>query len=152
MSNSIEEKVEKIVKPIINKLNYELYDVQYLKEGKDFYLRITIDKENGISIQDCEKVNEAINDAIDNIDFIKESYYLEISSPGLERTLRKKEHFIKQLNQLITVKLFQGINSQKEFVGKLIKYDDSTLQIETDEKILEIDIKNIAIAKKYFDE
>ena len=88
--NSIESKVEKRLKPIIENLNYELYDVQYVKEGKDYYLRIIIDKDGTIDINDCEIVNNAITDILDEEDYIKEQYYLEVSSPGLERVLRKK--------------------------------------------------------------
>ena len=111
--NNIESKVELIVKNIINNLGYEIYDIQYTKEGQNNYLRIFIDKDGIIDINDCEKVNNAINDILDIEDPIKESYFLEVSSPGLERTLRKKEHYESQINNEIIVKLFKAIDKDK---------------------------------------
>ena len=87
---NIEEKVEMLIKPKVENIGYELYDVLYLKEGKNYILRIVIDNENGISLEDCEKVNNEITDILDEADYIKEQYYLEVSSPGIERILRKK--------------------------------------------------------------
>ena len=110
---SIEAKVEKKLKPIIENLGYSLYDVLYEKEGKDYYLRIIIDKQGTIDIKDCEIVNDAINDVLDEEDYIKKQYYLEVSSPGLERVLRKKEHFLKQIGNEIMVKLFKPIDKEK---------------------------------------
>ena len=86
---NIEEKVEALVEPIILKLEYNLYDVEYIKEGKDYFLRIYIDSDSGISLEDCEKVSNAINDVLDSANLIEEQYFLEISSPGIERTIRK---------------------------------------------------------------
>ena len=85
----IEEKVEQLVKDPIEKLGYSLYDVEYVKEGPEYYLRIYIDKESGIDLNDCEKVSNEINEILDKADYIKEQYYLEVSSPGIERKLRK---------------------------------------------------------------
>ena len=109
MALNIEKKVEELVKPIIEGLGYELYDVEYAKEGKEYYLRIFIDKETGISIDDCENVNNSINDILDQADYIKEQYYLEVSSTGLEKNLRKDEHFLKQIGNEIEVKLYKAI-------------------------------------------
>ena len=89
---SVEEKVEKLIEPIIEKIGYELYDVEYAKEGKNYFLRIFIDNEKGIDLNDCEKVNDAITDILDNENYIKEQYFLEVSSPGIERILRKDKH------------------------------------------------------------
>ena len=89
---NIEEKVEKLVKEPIEKIGYKLYDVEYSKEGKDYFLRIFIDKDNGIDLNDCEKVNDAISDILDEANYIKEQYFLEVSSPGIERILRKDKH------------------------------------------------------------
>lgn len=148
---SIEAKAEELLKPIIENLGYTLYDVQYAKEAKDYYLRITIDKEDGISIEDCEKVNNAIDEPLDIADFIEESYFLEVSSPGLERVLRKDWHFQKQIGNKINVKLFKPIEKQKEFEGILKFYGDNNLEIEVDEKIINIDTKNIALVKTVCD-
>ena len=148
---SIEKKVDNLLRPIIENLEYELYDVLYLKEGKDYILRIVIDKENGIDINDCENVNNAINDILDEVDYIKEQYLLEVSSPGIERILRKKEHFEKQIGNKISVKLFKAIDKQKEMVGILKAYNENELIIEQEEKEFIIEMKNIALAKTVFD-
>ena len=88
---SIEERVESLIESTVNNLGYELYDVEYAKEGKDYFLRIFIDKEEGIDLNDCEKVNDGINDLLDQADYNKEQYFLEVSSPGIERILRKEK-------------------------------------------------------------
>lgn len=149
--NNIECKTKELLEPIITDLNYILYDVQYLKDGKDYYLRITIDKDTGISIEDCEKVNNAIDDVLDNADFIKDSYMLEVSSPGIERNLRKPWHFEKQIGNEINVKLYQGINKKKELTGILKEYDKDFLKLQIEDEILEIENKNIAAAKTVAD-
>ena len=104
---SIEEKVTKLVEPIIENLGYELYDVEYAKEGKNYFLRIFIDNEKGIDLNDCEKVNDAVNDILDKENYIKEQYFLEISSPGIERVLRKDKHLEQNIGKDINVKLFK---------------------------------------------
>ena len=86
---NIEERVEAFIKPTIEKMEYDLYDVEYAKEGKNYFLRIFIDKPEGIDLEDCEKVSNEINDLLDEADYIKEQYFLEVSSPGIERVLRK---------------------------------------------------------------
>ncbi len=149
--NSIESKVEKRLKPIIENLNYELYDVQYVKEGKDYYLRIIIDKDGIIDIDDCENVNNAITDILDEEDYIKEQYYLEVSSPGLERVLRKKEHFLKQIGNEISIKLFKAIDKEKELIGVLKEYNDNEIILEVNNININIDLKNIALAKTIYE-
>lgn len=110
MSN-IEEKVEKLVKKPIEDLGYSLYDVQYVKEGQDYYLRIFIEKSNGsIDLNDCEKVNDGINDLLDKADYIKEQYFLEVSSTGLEKVLRRDEHLKQNFGKEVEVKLFKAID------------------------------------------
>ncbi len=148
---SIESKVEELLEPIIHNLSYELYDVQYVKEGKDYYLRITIDKEGGISIEDCETVNRAIDDILDKADYIKESYFLEVSSPGLERVLRKLAHFEKQIGNKIQVKLFKPVEHKKEWEGILKAIDENQLELETEENCIVLERKNIALAKTVCD-
>ena len=148
---SIEAKVEKKLKPIIENLGYSLYDVLYEKEGKDYYLRIIIDKQGTIDIKDCEIVNDAINDVLDEEDYIKKQYYLEVSSPGLERVLRKKEHFLKQIGNEIMVKTFKPIDKEKELKGILKEYNDNELILTQENKEIRIDIKNIALAKTIYE-
>lgn len=148
---NIEERVEELVKAPIEKLGYSLYDVQYAKEGKDYFLRIFIDNpENSISLEDCEKVNDEIEPLLDTADYIKEQYFLEVSSTGVERIIRKPQHFEENINELITVNLFKPVNNSKEFVGTLKKFDDETIYIQIDEQIIELERKNISLVKKYY--
>ncbi len=149
-STNIETRVEELLKSIIENIGYELYDVRYEKEGKDYYLRIIIDKPEGIDINDCEKVNNAINDILDEADYIKDQYFLEVSSPGLERILRKDKHFEKQIGNEISLKLFKAINKQKELIGILEEYNKDELTIKVDDETLKINLKDIAIAKTVF--
>ena len=151
-SKNIEEKVELLLAEKINNLGYEIYDVMYEKEAKDYYLRIIIDKIEGISIEDCEKVSNEINDKLDEADYIKEQYFLEVSSPGLERTLRKEKHFLKSIDAKILVKLYnKAENGKKEIEGILKEYNKEFLIIENDENKIKIDNKNIATVKTVFD-
>lgn len=149
---SIEEKVESLIKEKIQELGYELYDVQYSKEGKDYFLRVFIDKEDGIDLNDCEKVSNEINPLLDEKDFIKEMYFLEVSSPGIERVLRKDEHLKDVIGKEIEVKLFKPIEKQKEFVGILEDYNDDKiiLGLEENEEKTEIERKNISLMKLKF--
>ncbi len=150
MNNNIESKVTELLENIIIDLGYELYDVLYVKEGKDYYLRIVIDKPEGIDINDCEKVNNAINDILDEVDYIKEQYFLEVSSPGIERVLRKEKHYINQIGNEIDVKLFKPIEKQKELIGILTEYNSNEITLKVDEKEIKIDLKDIALAKTIF--
>lgn len=149
-SINIEKRVEELLKSIIENIGYELYDVRYEKEGKDYYLRIIIDKPEGIDINDCEKVNNAINDILDEADYIKDKYFLEVSSPGLERVLRKDKHFEKQIGSEINLRLFKPINKQKELIGILEEYNKEELTIKVEDKTFKINVKDIAIAKTVF--
>lgn len=150
MASNIETKVDNLLRKIIEDLGYELYDVVYEKEGKDYYLRIFIDKDGGIDLNDCETVNNAINDILDEADYIKDQYFLEVSSPGLERTLRKKEHFIKQIGNEIMVKLYRPIDKKKEFSGTLTCYNDDSIGLDIQGNEIKIDLKDIALAKTIF--
>ena len=127
---SIEERVESLVKEPINNLGYNLYDVMYVKEGKDYFLRIFIDNENGIDLNDCEKVNDAISDLLDNANYIKEQYFLEVSSPGIERIIRKDEHLNQNIGEKVSIKLFKALNGKKEYIGILKRYDSNIVEIE----------------------
>lgn len=150
-SNNIESKVQNLLEKIINDLGYDLYDVIYEKEGKDYYLRIIIDKTDGIDINDCEKVNNAINDILDEADLIKDQYFLEVSSPGVERNLRKEKHFKGQIGNEILVKLYKPLNNKKEIQGTLEDYIDDQVVIKTeDNESLKINKKDIALAKTIF--
>ena len=148
--NNIENKVTMLLEDIITNLGYDLYDVFYVKASKDYYLRIVIDKPEGIDINDCETVNNAINDILDEADYIKEQYFLEVSSPGVERTLRKEKHYESQIGKEIEVKLFKPIDKQKELIGILEEYNDKEITINLGDKNIKIDLKDIALAKTIF--
>ena len=150
---NIEEKVKKLVKPIIQKIGYELYDVEYAKEGKNYFLRIFIDNEKGIDLNDCEKVNDAITDILDKEDYIKEQYFLEVSSPGIERVLKKDKHLEQNKGKQIQVKLFKkDENGMKEYLGILKEFDSEKITIQQEQTMKEIDIerKNISQIKTVY--
>ena len=147
---SIEERVENLVEPKIKELGYNLYDVQYDKEGKDYFLRIFIDKPEGIDLNDCEKVNDGINSLLDEADYIKEQYFLEVSSPGIERVLRKDSHLQSAIGKEIEIKLFKPLNNKKEYVGILEKFDEENIVIMQENEELQIDRKNISLMKEKY--
>ncbi len=149
---SIEERVEMLLKPTIEKIGYDLYDVEYAKEGKNYFLRVLIDKPEGIDLTDCEKVNNAINDLLDEADYIKEQYFLEVSSPGIERILKKDKHLEQNKNKEVQVKLFKkDENGKKEYQGILQEFDEEkieiTLENETDVNTNKIEIERKKIAQ-----
>ena len=150
--SKIEENVEHLITIPINNLGYEVYDVIYAKEGKDNFLRIFIDNSSGISLEDCEKVNNEITDMLDEANYIKEPYYLEISSPGVERHIRKDKHLEANINEEISIKTFSLIpeTNSKDLIAKLKSFDKDTITIEVDDKIIKIDRKNIILIKKIY--
>lgn len=150
---NIEEKIENRISKIIEDLGYKLYDVQYVKEGKDYFLRVFIEKENGeIDLNDCENVNNAITDVLDEEDYIKEQYFLEVSSTGVEKMIRKEKHLKDNVGELITVKLFKPVEGTKELVGQLVDFDSNCLKIKIDTDVIEeIERKNISLIKKFYD-
>ena len=143
----IEEKVEGVLQKPIEDLGYQLYDVEYSKEGKDYYLRVYIDKEEGIDLNDCEKVSNAINGLLDELDYLKEAYFLEVSSPGIERTLRKDKHFQEAIGEQVIVKLFKPVEEKREWIGLLTQCDTNKIVLEIENHNLEIDRNNVAIVK-----
>lgn len=147
---NIENKVNDLLKVKINSLGYDLYDVEYVKVGKDYFLRIYIDKETGIDLNDCEKVSNEINEILDEKDLIKDQYFLEVSSPGIERILRKDEHLNANIGKTIEIKLFKPIEKQKQYIGELVGFDDEKIEIKI-EDVISIDRKNIAQIKTVYD-
>ena len=143
---SLEKKIEDLVKPIIENLGYKVYDVIYQKEGKDNYLKIFIDSDKGIDLNDCEKVNNSVNNILDEKDYIKAQYYLEISSPGLERNLRRDEQFLDNINKKIEVHLYNSINNNKTVIGILKEYNEDNIVIDD----IKIEKSNIASAKTIY--
>lgn len=146
---NIEEKVENLITKTINDLGYDLYDVEYVKEGKDYFLRIYIDSEEGIDLDDCEKVSNAINELIDKEDYIKEQYFLEVSSSGVERVLRKDKHLKANIGKEIIIKLFKQINGKKQYKGILKDFDENFITILEQEEI-KIDRKNVSQIKTVY--
>jgi len=148
---SIEERIESLVEKKINDLGYELYDVEYAKEGREYYLRIFIDKPEGIDLNDCEKVNDGINDLLDQADYIKEQYFLEVSSPGIERTLRKDKHLEANIDSLVEIKLFKPIEKQKVIQGILKQFNSEVLELELEDRTIEISRKDISVIKTVYE-
>ena len=149
---SYEKKAEALILPIINKNNYELVDVEFVREGSNWFLRAYVDKEGGFSVNDCEKVSREFSDLLDKEDFIEESYILEISSPGLGRPLKKDKDFERSIGEEVEVKLYKAFEEQKEFSGALEAYDAQTVTIgfeDNTEKTFER--KNIALIRLAID-
>lgn len=147
---SIEEKVESLLKEKIESIGYDLYDVEYAKEGPNYFLRIFIDKPEGIDLEDCEKVNNEIMELLDEADYIKEQYFLEVSSPGVERVLKKDKQLEQNIGNEVQIKLFKkDENGQKEYQGILKSFDEQTITIEQEQEIA-IERKNIAQIKTVY--
>lgn len=128
-----ETRTEKLLLPIAEKNQVEIYDIEYVKEGSDWYLRAYIDKEGGVNINDCEAVSRALSDELDREDFIEDAYILEVSSPGLGRTLKKDKHLQKSLLEKVEIKTYKPISGKKEFEGILKAFDDKTITLEAQE-------------------
>ena len=144
----IEEKVEELIKGKIENIGYSLYDVEYAKEGPNYYLRVYIDSPNGIDLNDCEKVSNEINELLDQADYIKEQYFLEVSSPGVERILRKDSHLAENIGKQVEAKLYKkDENGNKNYIGELKAFDNDTITIDE----FKFDRKNIAQLKTVFD-
>ena len=145
---SYEKKAEALILPIINKNNYELVDIEFVREGSNWFLRAYVDKEGGFSVNDCEKVSREFSDLLDKEDFIEESYILEISSPGLGRPLKKDKDFERSIGEEVEVKLYKVFEEQKEFSGTLEAYDANTVTLgfEDDTKKT-FEKKNIALIR-----
>jgi len=136
----IEARTEELVMPLITKHQFELVDVEFVKEGSNRYLRLYIDKEGGITVNDCEAISRPLSDMLDVEDYIEESYILEVSSPGLGRPLKKDKDFKRHLGDEVEIRLFRPVDRKKEWEGILTAYDDHTVTIETEdgeEKVFE---------------
>ncbi len=147
-----EQKTEKMLAPILEENHFELVDVEYVKEGGSWYLRAYIDKPGGITVDDCEVVNRALGDLLDQDDFIEDSYILEISSPGLGRPLKKERDFERSLGEEVEIRTYRMVNKQKEFRGILKAYDKDTVTIEMEDgEESTFDRENIALIRLAFD-
>ena len=155
---SYEAKAEELLLPIVTKLGIEIYDVEYVKEGSDYYLRAFIDKPEGVNINDCETVSRAFSDVLDEADPIPDAYILEVSSPGLGRTLKKDKHLQKSIGEEVEIKLFKPIEKCKDFSGILESFDAEKLVIRegADEEgkggtLREFERSNIALVRLALD-
>ena len=147
---SISQIIEDDFKPIVEELGYELVYVEYLKEGQDWFLRFFIDKPEGIDINDCEKVSRHIEPILDEKEYVKTQYVLEVSSLGLERPLRKNEDYLNNIGQRIEISLYKPINKKKKYIGILVSYGD-LLILNVDDKEIEFDKANISKANILLD-
>lgn len=150
-----EARTEELLKPIADANHVEIYDVEYVKEGSDWYLRCYIDKEEGVNINDCENVSRALSDELDRTDFIEDAYILEVSSPGLGRTLKKDKHLEKSLLKEVDIKTYKPIEGSREFTGVLKAFDESTVTLDLMQEEAPEDIvfnrKDIAVIKLTLD-
>jgi len=132
--SKITEQVEALIQPVLNALDFELVDIEYVKEGKDHFLRISIDKEGGVDLNDCTLASEKISEAMDQNDPIPEMYYLDVASPGAERPLKKEKDYQNAIEQPVFVSLYAPIEGDKEWLGILKSVDDDTITMEVKEK------------------
>ena len=142
-----EKYAETLLTPIVEGCVFELVDVEYVKEAGNWYLRGYIDKPGGITVNDCEAVSRIFSDKLDEKDFIEDSYIMEISSPGLDRPLKKEKDFARSMGKLVEVRTYRPIEKQKEFCGVLTAYDNSTVTIQEDEETRVLDRKDIALIR-----
>ena len=147
-----EEKTEKLVSPIMERHGFELVDVEYVKEGGQWYLRVYIDKPGGITINDCEEISREFSDILDKEDYIEDSYIFEVSSPGLGRPLKKERDFQRSLGEEIEIRTYRIVEGKKEFRGTLKQFDKDTVTIEQeDEGERTFERKEIALVRLAFD-
>ena len=149
---SYETRTEELLKPIVESAGVEIYDVEYVKEGSDFYLRCYIDRDGGVNIQDCETVSRALSDQLDAEDYIEDAYILEVSSPGLGRPLKKEKDYIRSMGKEVEIRTYRAINREKEFYGILSAYDENTVTIKTEDGTeMTFEKSDIALIRLAFD-
>jgi ribosome maturation factor RimP len=136
MKKNIRETVKEAILPTVTELGYEIWDVTYSKVGADYHLEITIDSERGINIEDCEKVHRAIDPILDELDPIETFYYLDVSSPGVERELRTAEHISRSIGERVEAKLFAQKDGRKSFIGTLSAFQDGKITITEGENAI----------------
>ena len=147
-----ETRTEELITPILDRMNFELVDVEYVKEGGTWYLRAYIDKEGGITVNDCEAVAREMNEILDREDFVEDSYVFEVSSPGLGRPLKKEKDYIRSMGKEVEIRTYRAINREKEFYGVLSAYDENTVTIKTEDGTeMTFEKSNIALIRLAFD-
>ena len=130
--NKVTEAVTKLAEPLVTEAGCSLWDVEYVKEAGQWFLRVYIDKSEGISIEDCERVSRVLDPKLDEIDVIPEQYTFEVSSAGAERQLKREQDFLQFIGHKVEVRLYRGVSGAKEHVGTLVAYEDGDVIIETD--------------------
>ena len=147
-----ETRTEELITPILDRMNFELVDVEYVKEGGTWYLRAYIDKEGGITVNDCEAVAREMNEILDREDFVEDSYVFEVSSPGLGRPLKKEKDYIRSMGKEVERRTYRAINREKEFYGILSAYDENTVTIKTEDGTeMTFEKSDIALIRLAFD-
>ena len=147
-----EARTEQLITPIIERMNFELVDVEYVKEGGTWYLRAYIDKEGGITVNDCEAVAREMNEILDQEDFVEDSYVFEVSSPGLGRPLKKEKDYLRSMGRELEIRTYRAINREKEFYGILKAYDEKTVTIEMEDgQTMTFEKADIALIRLAFD-
>jgi ribosome maturation factor RimP len=151
MKENIATKVEALAAPVAEGLGYELFDVEYVKEGPDYFLRLYITKEDGIAIEDCEAMSRAVDPLLDEADLIKDHYYLEVSSVGLDRPLKKEKDFLYFMGEMIEVKLFRAVNGSDYWVGQLTSYEEGNFCIDVKGTEMEFATKDARLIRPWVD-
>ncbi|MEH7122693.1 ribosome maturation factor RimP [Bacillus sp. JJ1503] len=151
MMSKVTDTVGQLVTPILDELNLELVDIEYVKEGRDWFLRVFIDKENGVDIEECGLVSEKLSEKLDEIDPIPYNYFLEVSSPGAERPLKNEKDFEKAVGKNVFIKTYEPIDGDKTFEGILTHFDGHTVTVEikikTRKKSIDIPYEKVANAR-----
>ncbi|MFD2670062.1 ribosome maturation factor RimP [Marinicrinis sediminis] len=138
-----------MIQPYLDENGFELVDIEYVKEGANRFLRIFVDKENGIDIEECGRISEYISAKLDEKDPITEAYFLEVSSPGAERPLKKPKDFERSIGKYVNITTYEPIDGSKEFEGTLLAYDDQfvTVEIKVKQKKQKVEIPQAKVAK-----
>ena len=146
-----EKSVWELAEPIAVQEDCFIYDIEYVKEGGVWFLRVYIDKDGGVSLDECEVVSRALSTVLDEADPIQQNYYLEVSSPGIERKLKTKEHFDRYIGETIDIGLYKAINKSKQLTGKLISFEDDIITVEVDGESFELSLKETTGVKLHFE-
>ena len=148
MRKSIEATIEEIVQPIVDSKNFEIVDIEYVKEAGEYYLRVYLDKEGGISLSDCELVSRELSEILDQKDPIKDNYFLEVSSPGLDRPLKKDKDFERYKGRDVEIKLYKPMNGSKKFEGELVGLtEDNNIKVIIDGEEVDFTRKEVALIR-----
>lgn len=147
MANRVEEAVEKLAEEILADTDYELVDVEYVKE-RDWFLRIYIDKDGGVGLDDCQEVSGLLDERIEKLGILNDRFILEVSSPGLDRALKKEKDFQREMGKKVDITLYKPLNGEKNITGVLTGYAGDTITIDEER---ELSLKDIALVRLHID-